>query len=90
VLLGKDGRATYLNARGSTWDYVTYLGGRAPDQAYGIAEDASGNACVTGATYSDNFPVTAGAYQTVRAGSYDAFVAKIAASGNALVYATLV
>jgi hypothetical protein len=85
-----DALVACLNSSGSTWDYVTYLGGRAADQAYGIAEDASGNAYVTGATYSDNFPVTAGAYQTVRAGGYDAFVAKIAPAGNTLVYATLV
>lgn len=85
-----DALVACLNASGSTWDYVTYLGGSGPDQAYGIAEDASGNAYVTGATYSSNFPVTAGAYQTVNAGGYDAFVAKIAPSGNALVYATLV
>jgi hypothetical protein len=85
-----DALVACLSPGGSTWDYVTYLGGRGPDDAYAIAESASGNAYVTGATYSDDFPVTAGAFQTVRRGDYDAYVVKLAPTGNARVYSTLV
>src|SRR6202011_388411 len=41
-------------------------------------------------TYSSNFPVTLGAYQTIGGGDSDAFVTKIDASGDALLYSTLV
>jgi hypothetical protein len=72
--------------------YATYLGGTGFDAGYGIALDGSGNAYVTGYTYSGNFPTTSGAFQTTFAGSQDdAFVAKLnpALSGSAsLVYST--
>jgi hypothetical protein len=85
-----DALVACLSSSGTAWDYVTYLGGRGPDDAYAIAEDAAGNVYVAGATYSDDFPVTTGAFQTVRHGDYDAYVVKIAPAGNAWVYATLV
>ncbi len=70
-------------------EYSTYVGGVAPDDAYGIQVDASGNAYVTGDTSSTDFPVTGGAFDThYGGGSYDAFVLKLNATGSALVYAT--
>src|ERR1017187_9755297 len=71
--------------------YSTYLGGSSADAAYGSAVDANGNAYVSGTTSSPNFPVTAGAFQTTpSSNSTHAFVAKLNASGSALIYATLV
>ena len=67
--------------------YSTYLGGSNQDQGQGIAVDATGNAYVTGITLSTNFP-TANPFQATLAGSYDAFVTKLNAAGNALVYST--
>ena len=83
-----DAFVTKLNRSGSTLVYSTYLGGSSYDFAYGIAVDASGNAYVTGATYSTDFP-TANPFQaTPGGGSYDAFVSKLNAAGTALVYST--
>jgi hypothetical protein len=67
--------------------YSTYLGGNSQDLAYGIAVDGDGNAYVTGHTLSPDFPTT-GALQPAIGGSFDAFVAKLNASGTALVYST--
>jgi hypothetical protein len=50
--------------------------------------DASGNAYVTGATGSTNFPTTLGAFQTTFASHSDAFVTKFSSTGSALVYST--
>ncbi|HVL31371.1 MAG TPA: kelch repeat-containing protein, partial [Solirubrobacteraceae bacterium] len=68
--------------------YGTLLGAAGTDSIAGVAVDAAGQAYVTGSTTSTNFPTTAGALRTVNGGGTDAFVAKISASGNALVYAT--
>jgi hypothetical protein len=68
--------------------YSTYLGGQGGDSGAGIALDGGGNVYVTGSTASANFPVTAGALQTV-CGSC-VFVTKLNPSGSALVYSTLV
>jgi hypothetical protein len=67
--------------------YSTYLGGSAFDEGHGIAVDSAGNAYVTGATFSTNFP-TVNPIQPANGGSTDAFVTKINAAGTALVYST--
>ena len=57
------------------------------DNVLSIAVDASGAAYVTGNTISSDFP-TSHAIQPVYGGGGDAFVAKLAPSGDALVYST--
>src|SRR5262249_39198267 len=52
---GADAFVTKLNASGGLV-YSTYLGGHSDDYGLGIAVDPSGNAYVTGATDSTNFP----------------------------------
>jgi hypothetical protein len=56
---------TKFSADGSSLVYSTYLGGNGLDYGFAIAVDSSGNAYITGSTTSPDFPVTAGAYQTV-------------------------
>jgi hypothetical protein len=76
-----------LNATGTALVYSTYLGGSGNDYGYGIAVDSSGNAYVTGGTYSTDFP-TKNPLQGANAGGFDTFVSKINAAGSALVYST--
>ena len=47
--------------------------------------DAPGDVYITGATYSDNFPVTVPAYQN-RGGGADVIVTKLAPSFGSLVF----
>ena len=54
-----------LNPTGSALVYSTYLGGHKEEVAHSIAVDASGNAYVTGETFSDNFPTTPNTVQPV-------------------------
>ncbi len=87
-LANHDGNAfvSVLNATGSRLSFSTYLGGsglknNGGDIANGIALDASGNVYLAGATGSSNFPVTAGALQTVNRAKANqgsnAFISKI-------------
>ena len=80
-----------LNDTGSGPLYSTYLGGTSADIGLSITVDASGKAYVAGKTMSRDFPVTPGAYDQGFNNpdyEYDAFVAKIGAAGNSLVYST--
>jgi Beta-propeller repeat len=84
---GNDAFVAKLNATGNGLVYCTYIGGSSDDRAYGIAVDSSGNAYVTGSTTSSNFPVRY-PLQARLQGSRNAFVVKLNAAGNAMLYST--
>ena len=77
-----------LDAGGTRLVYATYLGGSYVDGATGIAVDAAGYAYVAGDTYSQDFPVTPGAFQATNHGVENAFVTELNAAGKGLVYST--
>lgn len=78
-----------LDSTGTMLLYSTYLGGSRSDRGNSIAVDPTGNAYVTGRVSSDDFPTTPDALLTsFRGGMFDAFVAKLNAEGNALIYST--
>lgn len=91
-----DAFVTKINAAGSALVYSTLLGGSDTDTANAIAVDTSGNAYVTGWTKSilssttAKFPTAGGAYTNTSndPGWGDAFVTKLNAAGNALVYSS--
>ncbi|HEX7365052.1 MAG TPA: SBBP repeat-containing protein, partial [Dehalococcoidia bacterium] len=84
---GFDVFVTKLSATGGRLVYSTYLGGSNWDDGISIAVDATGCAFVTGDTLSDDFP-TQSPYQGTNAGGYDAFITKLSATGDSLIYST--
>jgi len=86
---GWDVFVTKLSLTGSSLIYSTYFGGIGADYGQSIAvDDSSGNAYVTGYTYSSDFP-TQNPYQTDQDGALgDVFVTKLSPAGNSLVYST--
>jgi len=70
---------TKLNPTGAVLIFSTYLGGTGNEEGKGIALDLTGNAYVTGGTFSTDFPSTGGAFQpSYRGGAFDTFVTKLA------------
>ncbi len=85
---GTDAFVAELNASGNTLTYATFLGGSNDDYGSGIALGANGT-YVAGYTRSTNFPTTLLSFNpTFNGGVTDAFVTKLNAAGNALVYST--
>ncbi len=76
-----------LNPSGSALDYATFLGGVGDEMGNGVAVDAAGNAYVTGATASANFPATK-TFTATSSGAFAAFVVKLDPAASTLVYAT--
>jgi hypothetical protein len=68
-------------------DYSTFLGGAGTDQGYDVAVDDSNHAYVTGSTASVDFPLD-DEIQAALKGSSDAFVTKLTAAGDDVVYST--
>ena len=78
--------------------YGTLLGGTGSDEGHAIAVDTAGNAYVTGATSSTDFPTsvscpacnpaTFAAFDSTLGGPQDAFITKLNATGSVLIYST--
>ena len=97
-----DAFVTELGPSGSNLVYSTYLGGSGMDSGLGIAVDSTGNAYVTGVTYSTNFPVINAIPYPGRTNMFfdhlactnsiyfnaNAFITKIGPGGTNLVYSS--
>jgi hypothetical protein len=87
-----------LSANGQELVFSTYLGSSGGGfPGFGIftsadlAVDGDGQVYVAGTTFSQNFPVTAGAFQpTPGKGTPNGFVAKLSADGSRFLYATYI
>jgi uncharacterized protein (TIGR03437 family) len=78
-----------LNPDASGVLFATYLNGSCGDTVYALDVDAAGAIYAAGETYSDDFPVTAGAMTAKFPTSVTAgFVSKISAAGDHLDYST--
>jgi hypothetical protein len=85
---GSDGFVAKIAPNGDAFEYITYLGGSGSGHPMAIAIDGTGNAYVTGDTFSSEFRTTTGAFRTIKGAHIEAFVAKLNARGTALLYST--
>ncbi len=85
-----DAFVTRLQPDGSGLIYSTFLGGYSGDYPYSIAADYSGSgvAYLTGSTYSGDFPLSAGAFQTTFGGFDDVFITKLRMAGTVIATPT--
>ena len=84
---GNDIFVAKLNLSGNGLVYCTYIGGSGDDQAFGIAVDSAGAVYVAGSSTSRNFP-TRSPLQSALLGAKNAFVLKLSALGNSLIFST--
>ena len=85
---GSNAFVAKLNASGTQRTYLAILGGSGDDTGFSLAVDGSGNAYVTGATDSVDFPAMNAIQSSSGGGSQDAFVAKLNPAGSAVIYST--
>ena len=86
----EDGFVLKLHPSGSSLRYSTFIGGSNADNIQDISVDSSGNAYVTGYTYSYDFPVTDNAYSTEKNLYYESFVLQLDNFGSNLIYSTFI
>lgn len=77
-----------LDSTGRSLLWSTFIGGIAHDIGYDLALDSKGNPVVAGRALSGNFPTTTGAFDEDANGEEDAFILKLSAAGDALLWST--
>jgi|GEM_PF-1728939 len=77
-----------LDPTGSVLAWSTFIGGSDTDGVRDLKLDGSGNAIVVGYTKSSDGPTTAGAFDETFNGFEDGYLAKLSASGDALLWGT--
>ena len=84
---GEDAVAFKLNAPGNSLAYSTFIGGAGYDVVLNMAVDGLGTAYLIGHTNSTDFP-TSRPFQSTNSGDYDAFVARLGATGTSLLFSS--
>ncbi|MFW9995764.1 MAG: SBBP repeat-containing protein [Candidatus Odinarchaeota archaeon] len=69
--------------------YSSFIGGSGDDYGCAVARDRQNNTIIAGITYSADFPVTEGAFDTTHNGASDVFVSKFAENGS-LLFSTFI
>lgn len=89
---GGDGDAFVSKLNGDLTSLLasTFLGGTFTDGCNALAIGSDGTICVTGVTYSKDFPTTTDAYSNAYVNKGDAFVAKLSSDLTNLLAATYV
>lgn len=77
-----------ISADGSTLLASTYIGGTDRDACRGVAIDSNGDILLAGFSFSTDFPVTAGTFQTVKSSIDDGALVKIPADMTSIIWST--
>ncbi len=75
---------------GSKLLYATYLGGKDNEQPHSMVVDGKNNLLIFGTTYSKDFPVTKGAYDTKYDDSCDIFIVRFSGDSSKLLAGTYI
>jgi gliding motility-associated-like protein len=90
VQFGSDIAIMKLSPDGTSRIYATYIGGVNNERPHSMIVDNNGELIIAGRTLSPNYPVTAGAYQSVKNSGWDIVVSKLNAAGSAMVASTFI
>ncbi|MBI5653290.1 MAG: SBBP repeat-containing protein [Chloroflexi bacterium] len=84
---GADFYLVKFNPTGTGIVFSTYLGGSGDEggETHNLILDRAGNAFIAALTYSHDFPMTAGAFQSTWSGPYIAVIAKLSNDGKQLL-----
>jgi photosystem II stability/assembly factor-like uncharacterized protein len=85
---GADAFVAKLNAAGSAFTYLTYLGGGNHDRSTSIAVDHTGSAYVTGATESIDFPMKNALPASILPHISRPFLTRLNSAGNDVDFST--
>jgi hypothetical protein len=77
-----------FNPDGQSLNFSTYLGGLESEFGYAITVDEVGSICITGYTFSTNFPTQNAFDSTFNGGPVDIFVTKFNPDGQSLNFST--
>ncbi|MCC7438963.1 MAG: SBBP repeat-containing protein [Armatimonadetes bacterium] len=81
---------TRLSPTGDVLIFSTFVTASYGDFAFSLATDPQGYAYLTGRTLNQDFPTTAGAFDSVLRANYDTYILKMNPSGDSIVAATLI
>jgi len=84
----EDAFVVKLDSSGSRLFYSTYLGGTDKDSVQAVAVDANGTTWLAGTTQSDDFPTANPLQREFAGGLSDAFVVRLGANGQTLLYSS--
>ena len=87
---GTDVFVCKMDSYGSDLIYSTFIGGNGSEAGLDIELDKNGNVYSTGNSFSDDFPITPGAYNRERKGISNSFIFKLNRNGSDLIYSTLI
>jgi hypothetical protein len=77
-----------LSSDGSSLIFSTFIGGDSKEEILYAELIPSGDILFSGYTYSNNFPTSFGAYQSVRSGGFDGFICLLTSNGSNMSFST--
>jgi hypothetical protein len=88
--LPQDLFVTRLTSDGSALVYSTFIGGAEVDVLEAVSISPGEEVTLAGLTISSDYPTTSGAFSGILKGARDPYVTRLSASGDSLVYSTLI